>query len=197
MNAKKTKKQPEPSLCIPRARFRSVLDVTPEYIRSLGARAVMLDIDNTLCPDGKFRCIDGVREWLSAFAEAGIPVTAVSNCTLPRMIPFALYLRLPFVHLAKKPKTRGLIKAAGRMGIDIHFIAMIGDGLFTDVTAANLCGALPVRTDPLPWNTTLYPRYYKRKQQAEEDFIKEHAELFAAVPYYGAQTTMPPFTPMT
>ena len=189
-------KTTQTTIYIPRARFESVLDISPEYLQSIGASAVALDIDNTLCPDGKFRCIDGVRDWLAAFADAGIPVTIVSNCTFMRMIPFALYLKLPFVHLAKKPKTRGLIKAAGMMDTEINKIAMIGDGLFTDVAAANMCGAIPVRTDPLPWNTTLYPRYYKRKQQAETDFIKEHCDIFSNIPYYGSQTTMPPFTPM-
>lgn len=172
-----------PALCIPQARYRTIFDITPSAVTALGAEAIALDIDNTLCPDGKFRCIPGVKEWLKSFADAGIPVMIVSNCTLMRMLPFAVFLRLPFVHLAKKPNPRGLIKAANKMNIDIRRLAMIGDQLFSDVAAANRCGAIALRTDPLPWKTTLYPRYYKRKQEREEEFIREHAEEFSRIPY--------------
>lgn len=171
------------ALYLPRLRFHSVLDVTPEDIFSLGAKAVALDIDNTICPDGKFICIRGVKKWLKTFADAGIPVTAVSNCTLPRMLPFYFFLRLPFVHLARKPETRALIKAARKMGVDISGLAMIGDGLFKDVLAANRCGAIPVRIDPLPAKTTLYPHYYAKKQREEEDYIRLHKEEFDTIPY--------------
>lgn len=171
------------ALCLPRRRYRSVLSITPDDLKALGAKAVALDIDNTLCPDGKFRCIKGVKPWLRSITEAGLPVTAVSNCTLPRMLPFYLTLRLPFVHLARKPKTRGLLKAAKKMNTDISELVMIGDGLFTDVLAANLCGAIPVRVDPLPAKTTLYPRFYARRQGREEDFIKAHEQEFSDIPY--------------
>lgn len=171
------------SLYLPRLRFRSVLDITPEDVKALGAKAVALDIDNTICPDGKFICIRGVKKWLKSFADAGIPVITVSNCTLPRMLPFYIFLRLPFIHLARKPKTRALLKAAKKMNVNISELTMIGDGLFKDVLAANKCGAIPIRTDPLPAKTTLYPHYYAKKQKAEENFIKQHAAEFEKIPY--------------
>lgn len=171
------------ALYLPRLCFHSVLDVTPEDIKALGAKAVALDIDNTICPDGKFICIRGVKKWLKTFADAGIPVMTVSNCTLPRMLPFFLFLRLPFVHLARKPKTKALLKAARKMNVDISELAMIGDGIFKDVLAANKCGAIPVRIDPLPAKTTLYPRYYAKKQREEEEYIKLHEKEFETIPY--------------
>lgn len=39
-------------LTMPRYRFRCVLDITPEDLKKMGAKAVGLDIDNTIAPDG-------------------------------------------------------------------------------------------------------------------------------------------------
>lgn len=165
-------KEEKTALCMPRYRFKSILDVTPDDIKAMGAKAVGLDIDNTLCPDGKFKCIDGVKEWIRSVTDEGIPIMIISNCTIMRMLPLARFLELPYIHLAKKPKPRGLIKAAKRLNVDIAELAMIGDQLFSDIMAANRCGAIPVRIDPLPPETTLYPNYYRIKAKREEKYIR-------------------------
>ncbi len=160
-------------LTMPRYRFRCVLDITPEDLHKMGAKAVGLDIDNTLAPDGTFNFVEGVHEWIDKIQKAGFPITVISNGTFIRVIPISKYLgNLPYVHLSCKPFSCGLKKAAKRMGVDISELAMIGDQLFSDIKAANRCGAIPVRVDPLPAKS-LYPHYYKWKEKREEPILRE------------------------
>ena len=96
---------------MPKYRFHSVLDVTPEDIRKMGARAIGLDIDNTIAPDGTFKFLKGVEHWLDTMRKAGIPVIIISNGTVFRVGPIAKKFGLPYVCVAAKPKPKGLLRA--------------------------------------------------------------------------------------
>lgn len=158
---------------MPKYRFKCVLDITADDLKKMGAKAVGLDIDNTVAPDGTFKYVDGIREWVKKIQDAGFPIIIISNGTLMRVVPISKYLGgLPYVHLSRKPSPNGLKKAAKRMGVDITELAMVGDQLFSDIEAANRCGAIPVRVDPLPAKS-LYPHYYQWKARREEPIIRE------------------------
>ncbi len=168
-------------LLMPRYRFKCILDVTPDDLHKMGAKAVGLDIDNTVAPDGTMNFIDGIKDWVKMIQEAGFPITIISNGTFIRVIPISKYLGgLPYIHLSMKPFTRGLKKAAKRMNVDISELAMLGDQIFSDIKAANACGAIPVRIDPLPAKS-LYPHYYEWKAKRE----KPYTEAFEKIHGYG------------
>lgn len=164
------------ALLMPKYRFRSVLDITPDDLRKMGAKAVGLDIDNTIAPDGTLKFIDGAQEWIDSVRAAGFPVTIVSNGTIFRVGPIAKKFGLPFVSLSMKPYTNGLYRAAKRMRVDITGLAMLGDQLFSDVKAANRCGAIAVRIDPIPMKS-LYPHYYAWKEKRERPILEEFEKL--------------------
>ncbi len=165
------------SILMPKYRFRSLLDITPEDLRKMGAKAVGLDIDNTVAPDGTFRYLEGVREWVDDIIAAGFQITLITNGTLIRVLPVSRFLGgLPFVHLSRKPSPRSLIKAAKRMGIEISELAMLGDQLFSDAKAANRCGAIAVRIDPMDAKS-LYPHYYEWKAKREQPILDEFEKL--------------------
>ena len=161
---------------MPKYRFHSVLDVTPEDIRKMGARAIGLDIDNTIAPDGTFKFLKGVEHWLDTMRKAGIPVIIISNGTVFRVGPIAKKFGLPYVCVAAKPKPKGLLRAAAKLGVPIEKLAMLGDQIFSDIKAANRCGAIAVRIDPMPAKS-LYPHYYAWKAKREENIIKEFEKL--------------------
>ena len=153
------------------------LDVSPEELRKMGAKAVGLDIDNTIVPDGTFNFLPGVREWAQSIISAGFPVMLISNGTLMRVLPASKHLGgVPFVHLSRKPSARGLLNAAKRMNVEISELAMLGDQLFSDIKAANKCGAIPVRIDPIPAKS-LYPRYYRWKDKREKPILDEYEKM--------------------
>ncbi len=163
-------------LLMPRYRFKSVLDVTPADLQKMGAKAVGLDIDNTLAPDGTMKFIDGAKEWIDNIQDAGFPIMLISNGTILRVAPIAKKFGLPYVSLSMKPFTRGLLRAAKRMGVEITELAMLGDQLFSDIKAANRCGAIAVRIDPLPMKS-LYPLYYAWKEKREQPILAEFEKL--------------------
>lgn len=169
------------SLLIPRYRFRSILDVTPEDLFKMGAKGVGVDIDNVITPDGTFRYIDGIKEWIEKIQKSGIPLMIISNGNYFRVKAVSRHLgNVPFIYLSRKPSPVSLIKAAKRMNIQISELAMLGDQLFSDIKAANRCGAIPVRIDPLV-GKSLYPHYYKWKAKREAPYI----EKFEAEHGYG------------
>ena len=65
--------------------------------------------------------------------------------------------------------------------VDIEKIGMVGDQVFTDVAAANRCGAVPILVDPVE-NKWFWKNHYKKNRIKEypirEEFLKEHG-------YYG------------
>lgn len=159
---------------LPKYRFKSILDVKPEDLKKMGAKGVGLDIDNTIAPDGTYNFIPGIKDWINKIQSAGYPIIIISNGSLLRVWPISKYLgNISFIHLSSKPKPRSLIKAAKRMNIDITELAMLGDQLFSDILAANRCGAISVRIDPLT-SGSLYPHYYKWKAKREAPILKEY-----------------------
>lgn len=158
-------------LLIPQYRFGSIFEITPDILRKIGAEAVGLDIDNTIVPDGRYKYPEGINEWIDSIRSAGLPITVISNGNIIRVSLICRHLGgLPFIHLAKKPHPRGLYKAAERMNVDVTHLAMLGDQLTSDIKAANRCGAIAVRVDPVP-EKSLYPHYYARKAIREELYL--------------------------
>lgn len=153
-------------------RFRRVTDITVDDIKNMGAKAVALDIDNTICFDGTMTFADGIHEWINTVKNAGIPIMIVTNAANPRAGRVAKALNLPYVHLAKKPFSFKLRKAAGKMCVNVTEMAMLGDQLFADVKAANKCGAIAVRVDPMEGETR-FPRYYAKRRRKEAPILAE------------------------
>ena len=57
-------------LCAPTAMFRRVTDITPEYLRGHGIRALILDVDNTLTAHGSQELPGDVDAWLQQMRDS-------------------------------------------------------------------------------------------------------------------------------
>lgn len=157
---------------MPKYRYKNVLDITVEDLHKMGVKAVALDIDNTICNDGKDVCIDGIDEWLSQVQSAGIKTIIISNAMGKRPRRVAAKLGLECLTSAKKPKPDKLLSAARMMGVNIHEMAMIGDQIFADVLAANNCGCVSILVDALQGKTR-FPLFYANRRRKEKPVIKE------------------------
>lgn len=162
---------------MPKYRYKSVLDIKVEDLQKMGAKAVALDIDNTICNDGKQNCIEGLEEWIANVQNADIRVMILSNAMPRRPKNIAKRLGLPYLSMARKPKSHKLVKAAEMMNINISELAMVGDQLFADVMAANDCGAIAIRVEPLEGETR-FKKFYEKRRAKEtpvlEEFEKSH-----------------------
>lgn len=157
---------------IPKYRYKSVLDITAEDLHKMGAKAVALDIDNTICNDGKDNCIEGIEEWIFNIQNAGIKLMIISNAIGSRPRKIAQRLGLSYLSFARKPLPHKLIKGAEMLGVKTGELAMVGDQLLADIKAANACGAISIRVEPLKGETR-FKRYYARRREKEIPYIKE------------------------
>ena len=148
-----------------RFRFQNVLAITPEFLRNAGARAILIDADNTLSFHGSQEPYPGVAEWLRKIVGNGIPAVIISNNERERIEPFARKLGLPFVEKSKKPLPVGFRKACRKLGVPPSETAVIGDQIFTDVLGGNLIGATVILTEPLGPDTD---KFIKAKRHFEK-----------------------------
>lgn len=161
---------------MPKYRYKSVLDISVSDLHKMGAKAVALDIDNTICNDGRTNCIEGLEDWIRNVEDNGIKVMIISNAMPRRPKIVSEMLKLPYIANAKKPKSHTLVQGAQMMGVKINEFAMIGDQVFADVMAANDCGAIPILVDTLKGRTR-FPIYYAVRRKRAAPIIAEFEKL--------------------
>lgn len=153
------------SIFKPRCRFVNILGITPEDIKNSGARAALVDADNTLSLHGSQEPYPGVPEWIRKTVGSGIPVIIISNNNRERIAPFAERLGVPYIEKSAKPLPNGFLRACRRLGIKPKEAAVIGDQIFTDVVGGNLIGATVFLTAPLGPDTD---KFIKAKRRLEK-----------------------------
>ena len=152
--------------------------ITPELLRSMKIRALLLDVDNTLAHHNHPDPLPGIPGWLDAMKAAGIPMLILSNAVHRRVKPFSDTLGLGFISMALKPLPVGYRRAKKALGLPARQIAMVGDQVYTDILGANLCGmqtilVIPAQTeDKMAFRIRRYlergviRKYYKDKPRA-------------------------------
>ena len=137
----------------PTAMKKDVLEITPDFLKNLSVKAVLLDIDNTLVSYKSHEPINGAVEWVKTIQNAGFKVIVVSNNFEKRVNPIAAKFGLPFITFAMKPLPFGYLRASKILGVKCRECAIIGDQIFTDVMGANLCSMKSVLLEPIEVET--------------------------------------------
>ncbi len=149
----------------PRARLKSVTDITPQWLLERGLKAVLLDLDNTLVPYKTYgEAPEGLVQWLQTLKEAGVQVMLVSNGSRGRVRYWREKLGVPGFGPAGKPWF-GFRKALRRLTLTPREVAVVGDQLFTDVLGGNLIGAYTVLVPPLSKREMGYTRLVRRLER--------------------------------
>lgn len=151
--------------------FRKVSDISPEILKKLGIKGLILDVDNTLTTHDNPRPADGVLEWLDLMKKNNIKMIIVSNNHFPRIKPFADMLGLDFIPDGKKPLSVGFKKAMQKMGISNNEIAVVGDQIYTDVLGANLMRLKMLYVVPIEKEKTMF---FKFKRKMEIPFLPKN-----------------------
>lgn len=163
---------------VPDYMFDRYDDVTPAFLASIGVRALLIDIDNTLAPYEQLDPDDRNYLWVSAMREAGIALTFVSNNHRKRVERFAAPLGVDAYWNAGKPLRKTLDCAMAAMGSTVENTAMLGDQLLTDAYAGKRIGLRtlivpPIRDKRSPfvrfkrWIEKPYVRRYRDKQKED------------------------------
>lgn len=132
----------------PRKRINKMIDISPDFLRSVECSALLLDIDNTMTTHNNPVPADGVIEWIDKMKSAGFKMIIVSNNNGERVRKFSERVGLEFEGAAKKPLPLGFRRACRRLEVSSKSAAVVGDQIFTDIMGGNLMGAYTILTEP-------------------------------------------------
>ena len=141
----------------------AITAVTAEELRRLGARGLLLDVDNTLTTHGSQEVAQEVVAWLRRMEGEGFLPTVVSNACEKRVAPFAARIGLQFIAFACKPLPFGFLRAAKRLGLKRRECVVIGDQTFTDILGARLCGMPCIQLLPIQLEENKPLMLFKRR----------------------------------
>ena len=154
--------------------FDTYMDVTPEFLSSLGIKALLIDIDNTLAPYEQDLPDENIIAWFEALKAAGISAALISNNHPPRVELFNSKLGLPAYADSGKPGSRTLIAAMEEMGVTPKVTAGLGDQLLTDTLAVHRLGMISLIVPPIKDKRSLFFRF---KRLLERPFMKRYRRL--------------------
>lgn len=157
------------SWMMPDYMFRTYEEVTPAFLESLGVRAVLADIDNTLAPYEQAEPDDRIRNWIGSLRAAGISIAFVSNNQRERVELFNRTLGVPAYWKSGKPRARTLYRAMEALGTDRAHTVMLGDQLLTDCLAGKRIGLRAIILPPIRDKRNLFFRF---KRWCEKPFIR-------------------------
>ena len=133
----------------PTALRERVTDISPDLLKSLGVKALLLDVDNTLATYTSHTPSQGSLEWVRAMEDAGFRMMIISNNFKERVSSFGAMFGLDTLSFAIKPLPVGYLRAARRLGVRCRECAVIGDQIFTDIIGANLCRMKYILLSPI------------------------------------------------
>ena len=148
-------------------------DVTPELLRDLGIRALLIDIDNTLAPYEQPEPDDALRVWLASLSRAGIRAALISNNDRARVERFNRTLGLVAHHKSGKPFGRVIRRVMRDFDVAPHEAAMLGDQLLTDALAGKRLGLFTLIVPPIRDKRTPFVRF---KRWLERPYIRAYRQ---------------------
>lgn len=153
--------------------FGHYYEITPAFLTSIGVRALLIDIDNTLAPYEQAQPDDRIRAWFKDLRENGIKAALVSNNHRERVEEFNRTLGLLAFWDSGKPKKKTLLLAMKQLGVTKEETAMLGDQLLTDSYAGRHIGLPTLIVPPIKDKTSLFFRF---KRWCERPFIRKYAK---------------------
>ena len=153
--------------------FGLYYEITPAFLTSIGVRALLIDIDNTLAPYEQAQPDDRIRAWFKDLRENGIKAALVSNNHRERGEEFNRTLGLLAFWDSGKPKKKTLLLAMKQLGVTKEETAMLGDQLLTDSYAGRHIGLPTLIVPPIKDKTNLFFRF---KRWCERPFIRKYAK---------------------
>ena len=126
----------------------SIDDLSGEFFKEKGIKAVFLDIDNTLVTPKTAIPDERARRFLSSLKDAGITACLVSNNKKERVETFSEGKYMT-IHRAGKPFTLSYRRFLRKLKLKKSEVAAVGDQFYSDVYAAKKLGILMVYVKPI------------------------------------------------
>lgn len=158
---------------VPDYYFSSFELASAEFLRAIGVKGILLDVDNTLEPYENPLPTEKVLSWFKSLEENGIAAAIVSNNDKERIELFNKELGLPAYYKARKPFKSCLLLAMKDIGIEPESAVFMGDQIFTDVWAARNAKIRAILVPPIKDKTDVFTRF---KRLLEKPILKKYAK---------------------
>ncbi|MBE6592867.1 MAG: YqeG family HAD IIIA-type phosphatase [Ruminococcaceae bacterium] len=166
---KKELKRKKSVSLVPEYVFDTYRNVSAEFLTSLGIRALLIDIDNTLAPYEQDLPDENIIAWFEQMRAADIRCALISNNHADRVELFNSLLSLHAYPDSKKPCKKTLLRAMSDMSVDASVTAGLGDQLLTDTLAVHKLGMISIIVPPIKDKKTLFFRF---KRMLERPFMR-------------------------
>lgn len=158
---------------VPDYMFDRYGDITPNFLLSIGVRALLIDIDNTLAPYEQPDPDDDHRAWFASLEAAGIRAALVSNNDRARVERFNATLGLDAQWKSGKPFGKVMKRFMRAWGVSAAETAVLGDQLLTDALAGKHLGLRTIIVPPIRDKRTAFVRF---KRWLERPYIRAYRE---------------------
>ena len=162
------------NLLLPDYIFGYYGDVTPEFLKSIGIDALLIDIDNTLAPYEQIFPDKSNIEWFESLKTHGIKASLISNNNRDRVEKFNEKLKLDAYAKSGKPFPKTLRLAMSRMGSNEKNTAILGDQLLTDAAAGKRLGLVTIIVPPIKDKSNAF---FRIKRAMEVKHIKKYVKI--------------------
>ena len=164
---------------VPDYYFETFDKADAEFLASIGVKAILLDVDNTLEPYENPVPSEKVLLWFNSLRASGIKAAIISNNGKERIELFNKELGLIAFYKAKKPFKKRLKLAMDKLGVTPDETVFMGDQIFTDVWAARNAKIRAILVPPIKDKTDIFTKFKRwlekpimkkyRKKHKEED----------------------------
>ena len=168
---KKDLKRKKSISLVPEYVFDTYRDVSAEFLTSLGIKALLIDIDNTLAPYEQELPDENIIKWFEQMRAVDIRCALISNNHSDRVELFNSLLSLHAYPDSNKPCKKTLLRAMREMGVDASVTAGLGDQLLTDTLAVHKLGMISIIVPPIKDKKTLFFRF---KRLIERPFMRTY-----------------------
>ncbi len=156
---------------VPEYRFDTFDLASADFLRSIGVKGIVLDVDNTLEPYENPHPTERVLAWLDSLKQSGINAAIVSNNNSERIMLFNKDLGLPAYSKAGKPFKKNVLLAMADMGTTREDTVLMGDQVFTDVWAAHNTGIRAILVPPIKDKTDIFTKF---KRLLEKPILRKY-----------------------
>ena len=153
-------------LFLPNHQIRSLEQLDPLTLFEQGIRLIVIDADNTLLAPYEKTCRKEKEAWVLAIQQLDIRIVLISNNIPSRLSLVDKQLHIEAISLAFKPFPFKIKRYMKKHGFQSHATCLVGDQLFTDITAGNLLGLTTVLVEPIVANEYFYTRWIRILEKA-------------------------------
>ena len=153
------------SILTPNSFFQNIYEITPEFLKENGIRAIVSDIDNTLVTYDDPEPTEELLKWFKSLKDAGIKLAFISNNKGDRVELFNRSLGYHAFPNAHKPLIKTMLRAIKTLGEGKEHTAALGDQILTDILAGNRSGIHTILVPPIKDKTnriTRLKRYFEK-----------------------------------